>query len=102
MNKLCINRSSHHNKFSIIPKDKNFSISLYLRLIHAEITFLDLINGLNNLIEKLTLHSNQRINLVRSHFGLFIKCAEGTYVCLLLCDLISFRFDSLGLSDFNE
>ena len=62
---------------SVIPRDKTFNAALFLRLVHSDITFDDLQVGFNNLQAKVTQQSNQRVNLVRSHYGLFIKCAEG-------------------------
>ena len=62
---------------SLLPLDKTFSPSLFLKMIHGAISFEDLRGGLAHLREQLKKQSNERENLVRSHFGLFVHCAEG-------------------------
>lgn len=65
------------SEMSILPRDKTFSPGIFLALVHGNISFEDLKTGLGNLKNLLDQQSNQRVSLVRSHFGLFVKCAEG-------------------------
>ena len=62
---------------SVIPHDKNFSTVLFLKKIHDQTTFSDLVEGLRHLNAHLAKQSDQRQALVRQHFGLFVHCAEG-------------------------
>ena len=62
---------------SVIPYDKHFSSTLFLKLIHTETSFISLSNGLQHLNKHLAKQSDQRQSLVRQHFGLFVHCAEG-------------------------
>lgn len=61
----------------MIPSDKAFSPSLFLTLVHGGTPFDELRVGLDRLKEHLTQQSRRRENLVRSHFGLFVQCADG-------------------------
>lgn len=61
----------------MVPFDKNFSATLFLRLVHGESSFPSLSLGLAHLNEHLAKQSDQRQSLVRQHFGLFVHCAEG-------------------------
>jgi len=63
--------------YSVMPSDRNFSPSLFLTLVHGAITFSELNQGMENLRTRLHQQSSQRENLVRTHFGLFVHCAEG-------------------------
>jgi hypothetical protein len=62
---------------SIIPSDKNFSTSTFLSLVHGKSDFNELKKGLEHLNEQLQQQSRRRENLVRTHFGLFVQCADG-------------------------
>lgn len=62
---------------SVIPSDKSFSTSMFLSVVHGGVSFDKLTIGLNNLKELLQQQSSRRENLVRTHFGLFVQCAEG-------------------------
>ena len=69
-------RSSYQNN-SILPRDKTFAPGMFLALVHGNISFDEMKIGLENLKALLDQQSNQRESLVRSHFGLFVQCAEG-------------------------
>ena len=62
---------------SVLPHEKNFSPSLFLTLVHGSISFAQLQDGSARLRARLHQQSSQREDLVRTHFGLFVHCAEG-------------------------
>ena len=62
---------------SILPGDKNFSMPTFLSLVHGKTSFDELKTGLDNLKQQLQQQSQRRENLVRTHFGLFVQCADG-------------------------
>jgi hypothetical protein len=62
---------------SVVPSDKNFSTVLFLTLVHGSASFNQLKAGQDHLQQHLMLQSSRRENLVRTHFGLFVQCAEG-------------------------
>ena len=61
---------------SILPVDKSFSAGLFLSIIHNNISFDELRGSLQHLSQLIDKQTNQRENLVREHFGLFISCAD--------------------------
>jgi hypothetical protein len=62
---------------SIIPSDKAFSIPYFLSNVHCNTSFDELSTGLDHLSSYLQQQSVRRENLVRTHFGLFVQCADG-------------------------
>lgn len=72
-----MNEIIYRVKHSVLPRDKNFSGSLFLSLVHGNTDFEGLKNGLNHLKGILDQQGNQRESLVRTHYGLFVQCAEG-------------------------
>jgi hypothetical protein len=62
---------------SIVPEDENFDIETFLSTIHGNVTMSQFEEGLSKLHKLLDEQSQEREALVRDHFGLFVKCAEG-------------------------
>jgi len=62
---------------SIVPDDENFDVETFLGVIHGNTTVSQLQEGLVELEKILEEQAKQREALVRDHFGLFVKCAEG-------------------------
>jgi hypothetical protein len=62
---------------SVLPIDKSFSASLFLTLVHGNISFNQLSDGLVNLKNQVQQQSSRRENLIRDHFGLFVQSSEG-------------------------
>jgi hypothetical protein len=60
-----------------VPSDKSFSVPTFLSLVHGKTEFNELERGLSQLRDQLHQQSRRRENLVRTHFGLFVQCAEG-------------------------
>jgi hypothetical protein len=65
---------------SLLPMDKAFSPVLFLTFLHSNATFQELLDGSENLEKILQEQSSRRVNIVREHFGLFVLCAEGSFV----------------------
>lgn len=62
---------------SVLPGDKAFSTPLFLSLVQGNRTFAELKAGLAHLKEYQRQQSSRREHLVRTHFGLFVQCADG-------------------------
>lgn len=62
---------------NILPNDKNFSPALFLSVVHSTATFDQLKQSMEHLTSQIIVKQKLRDELVRVHFGLFIKCAEG-------------------------
>ena len=62
---------------SIVPEDENYDIETFLSTIHGNVSMSQFEEGLSKLHKLLDEQSQEREALVRDHFGLFVKCAEG-------------------------
>ena len=62
---------------SIVPEDENYDIETFLSTIHGNVSMSQFEEGLSKLHKLLDEQSQEREVLVRDHFGLFVKCAEG-------------------------
>ena len=61
----------------IFPSSHRFNTALFLQTIHKDKTMTEFKTGVTNLSQTLRELEDQQENLVRDHFGLFVKCADG-------------------------
>lgn len=69
--------STSNLKKSILPTSPKFDPILFLTLVHRNADYQTLVGCLDRLSSKTENQVEQLENLVREHFPLFVKCAEG-------------------------
>jgi len=74
---IAIAEENKSNGKSILPTDPQFDPSLFLTLVHRNVSYQELQDSTSRLSRKTDNQVERLQNLVRDNFDLFIKCSEG-------------------------